>query len=253
MIDLHCHIIPYIDDGARSAHIACAMARHAVRSGVTTVVATPHCNLGRRPNYRDRDYFLALGMFRALLKQEGIGLTVLPGSEVFVRPSNIRALIEENRLVTLNRSRYLLVEFPFACSGRVISQLLDTIARLGLVPVVAHPERYDAVQESPQLVARWFSQGYIIQVNKGSLLGRLGTGAALCSKHLLHHGLIHVIAGDAHDMKYRPTGFRSLIPFLEAEIDREYLRLLLHTNPQRIISDLPIPMPNTSFSKEEFR
>lgn len=253
MIDLHCHIIPYIDDGARSAHIACAMARHAVQSGVTTIVATPHCNLGRRPNYRDREYYMILGMFRALLKQEGIDLTVLPGSEVFVRPSNIRALIEENRLVTLNHSRYLLVEFPFDCSGRVISQLLDAIARRGLVPVVAHPERYDAVQDSPQLVARWFSQGYIIQVNKGSLLGRLGSGADLCSNHLLRHGLVHVIAGDAHDMKYRPTGFRSLISAFEPKIGSEYLRLLLHTNPQRIISDLPIPSPNTSFSKEEFR
>lgn len=253
MIDLHCHIIPYIDDGARSAHIACAMARHAVRSGVTTIVATPHCNLAGRMNYRDRDYFLTLGMFRALLKQEGIDLTVLPGAEVFVRPSNIRALIEADRLVTLNRSRYLLVEFPFDCSGRVISRLLDAIAHRGLVPVVAHPERYDAVQDSPQLVARWFSQGYIIQLNKGSLLGRLGSGAARCSNHLLRHGLAHVIASDAHDPKYRPTGFQSLIPSIEPIVGREYLRLLLRTNPQRIISDLPIPSPNTSFSKEESR
>lgn len=253
MIDLHCHIIPYIDDGARSAHVACAMARHAVKSGVTTVVATPHCNLGRRPNYRDREYFMILGMFRALLKQEGIDLAVLPGAEVFVHPSNIRELIEENRLVTLNRSRYLLVEFPFDCSGEVISSLLDTVARRGLVPVVAHPERYDAVQSRPQLVARWFSQGYIIQVNKGSLLGRLGTGAARCSAQLLRHGLVHVVASDAHDMKYRPPGFQSLLSALEPEVGREYLRLLLQINPQRILSDRPIPIPHTSLPKEEFR
>lgn len=253
MIDLHCHIIPYIDDGAYSAHLACAMARHARKSGVSAIVATPHCDIGSRPNYRDREYFIVLGMFRALLKQTGIDITILPGAEIFVRPSDIRELIEGNRLVTLNHSRYLLVEFPFDCSGKVISQLLDTIAQCGLVPVVAHPERYDAVQRKPQLVARWFSQGYIIQVNKGSLLGRLGSGAALCSNHLLHHGLVHVIASDAHDMKYRPTGFQALIPILEDQIGSEYLQLLLHTNPLRIISDQPIPAPNTSLPKEEFR
>ncbi len=257
MIDLHCHIIPQIDDGAWNAATACAMARHAWRSGVDTIVATPHCNLaGARPNYRDHDYFTILAMFRALLKQHGIPLKVLPGSEVFVHPGNIRELIENRKIVTLNHSRYLLVEFSFGTHGQSICHLLDAIARRGLIPVVAHPERYDAVQDQPDLVARWFAQGYIIQLNKGSLLGRLGQSARQCAMHLLQNGLAHVIASDAHDMKYRPPGFQSLIPAIEPYIGREYLKLLLVDNPKRIISDQPIPKPhkipeNTYFAEEE--
>lgn len=238
MIDLHCHIIPHIDDGARNAHVACAMARHAVECGVKTIVATPHCNLGgRRQNYRGRDYDLAFGLFRALLKQSGIPLELLPGAEVFVHPGNIRALIDRDMLVTLNRSRYLLVEFPFDCEGELISKLLGVISQRGLVPVVAHPERYEAVQLSPRLAALWFSQGYVIQLNCGSLLGRLGQRAQSCGVHLLRHGLAHVIASDAHDTRYRPTGFDALPRQLCSE---DYWRLLLQENPARILSDRPI-------------
>lgn len=241
MIDLHCHILPRVDDGADSAAAACAMAEHALRAGVKTVVATPHCNLrGARLATRGRDYDRALGLFRALLRQHRIPLTVLSGAEVFAHRSNLLPLLESHSLVTLNRSRYLLVEFRFRESGREISSLLAAIARSGLIPVVAHPERYDAVQEHPSLAADWFSRGYILQLNKGSLLGRLGRSAERTSLHLLHHGLAHVIASDAHDPVYRPTGFLSLLPLLERQCPPEYIHLLLEDNPRRIIENQPI-------------
>ena len=245
MIDLHCHIIPKVDDGAPSAEAACAMAEHALRSGVDTVVATPHCNLrGARLTTAGTDYDHAFGMLRALLRQRGIPLTVLPGAELFAHRSNLRQLLDSGRLVTLNRSRYLLVEFRFSEDGEEISALLAAIARRGLIPVVAHPERYEAVQEAPGLVADWFSRGYVIQLNKGSLLGRLGTGAERASLHLLRRGLAHVIASDAHDPVYRPTGFTTLLPFLAQRCPSDYARLLLEENPRRIIQNQPICDPS---------
>ncbi len=238
MIDLHCHIIPWVDDGAENAEIACAMAEHSLRCGVDTVVATPHCNLrGARPNLRGRSYNECLAMFRALLRQHGIPLKVLPGAEVFAHPANLRELIDRRRVVTLNRSRYLLVEFNFSADGETITTLLDTVARRGLIPVVAHPERYEAVQDSPDLAAQWFAKGYLLQLNKGSLLGRLGEGARQAGLHLLRCGLADVIASDAHDIYYRPSGFQSLIPFLKRLCPEEYIDLLLNVNPRRIISD----------------
>lgn len=241
MIDLHCHILPGVDDGAPSAKAACAMARHALRNGVDTIVATPHRNLyGARLGHRPSDTERVLGLFRALLRQRGIPLTVLPGAELFAHRSNLRQLLDTNCYMTLNRSRYLLVEFNFNESAREISALLDMVARRGLIPVVAHPERYAAVQLLPSLVTEWFANGYVIQLNKGSLLGRLGEGAERTAWLLLREGLADVIASDAHDPVHRPTGFVSLLRVLERECPPEYLRILLEKNPQRIIADRPI-------------
>ena len=110
---------------------------------------------------------------------------------------------------------------------------------------MAHPERYTAVQNDARLAAQWFAKGYILQLNKGSLLGRLGAAAERSSHELLSLGLAHVIASDAHDTQYRPTGFVSLLPFLERRCAPEYIELLLETNPQHIIADEPIPVPDT--------
>lgn len=245
MIDLHCHIIPWIDDGAENARVACEMAAHAVRNGVDTIVCTPHCNLNDDiPNLRGRAYDVCFGMFRALVEQHGIPLRVLPGCELFAHRSNLRQVLDEKLVVTLNHSRYLLAEFNFNDSGEYMTGVLDLIARRGLIPVVAHPERYDCVQRDPQLAVSWFAKGYIIQLNKGSILGSLGERAFHAGTHLLASGIAHVIASDAHDTRYRTTGFQSLLPVLERFCPPHYIELLLETNPNRIIHDRQIPAPD---------
>lgn len=244
MIDLHCHIIPWIDDGADDAATACEMASHAVKSGVKTIVATPHCNLSRaQPNFRGHDYNVTISMFRALLRQHKIPLEILPGAELFAHHSNLRRILAEQRAMTLNDSRYLLVEFNFGSSGSDMTDALELISRRALVPVVAHPERYTAVQNDPSLVAHWFHRGYIIQLNKGSILGRLGDGAYETASHLLRAGFAHVIASDAHDTYFRPTGFQSLVPVLRRTCPKEYIDLLLTENPRLIVEDRRILPP----------
>lgn len=241
MIDIHCHILPGIDDGAENAAMACQMARQALDNGVDTVVATPHCNLPRcYPNYRGRRYTECISMFRALLRQEGIPLEVLSGAEVFARRSNLRHLLEENQLVTLNHSRYLLVEFPFEASEADICIMLRQIKERGLVPVIAHPERYVALQNHGALAAQWYEQGYVLQVNKPSLEGRLGISAMETACDLLSMGLAHVIASDAHDLRYRTTGLRTLLHRLERYCSEEYIHDLVEENPRRILSDLEL-------------
>ena len=245
MIDLHCHILPFVDDGARNAAMACKMAEHSLRSGVDIVVATPHCNIEYMPgNFRDRSYWEVFGLFKALLKQHRIPLTVLPGAELFAHRHNLQQLLEEERVVTLNRSRYLLTEFNFHAPAEEISAMLRLIRHKGYIPVIAHPERYSAVQESPRVAEAWFQDGYILQVNKGSILGRLGEGAKHTGRHLLRHGFAHVIASDAHHPYHRPTGFRSLTPVLEQLCSAAYAQLLLQTNPKRIISDKAVVSPD---------
>lgn len=244
MIDLHCHIIPWVDDGADNAAVACQMAMHALHTGVKTIVATPHCNLmGARRNYRGRAYTECISMFRALMRQHHIPIEILPGAELFAHPSNLRQLLDEHLVMTLNDSRYLLVEFNFAVAGEEITDALELISRRALIPVVAHPERYAAVQRDPSLVALWFRKGYIIQVNKGSILGRLGERALSTSLHLLRSGLIHVIASDAHDVYRRPSGFQSILSELSQLCPQEYIDLLLTGNPKAIIENRRILPP----------
>ncbi len=243
MVDLHCHIIPWVDDGAENAETACRMAQIALRNGVDTIVATPHCNLlGARPNQRGRKYAECFSLFRALLRQRDIPLTVLPGAEVFAHSSNLRTLLDEERVVTLNHSRYILLEFNFHSPASNINTLLEASARRGYVPVIAHPERYHAVQSSPGIALQWCEKGYIIQLNKSSLLARLGESACDTAQYLLRAQAAHVIASDAHDVRSRSPGFQSVLPLLGELCTQDYIRDLLEENPRRIISDLKVPI-----------
>lgn len=238
MIDLHCHIIPWVDDGAESAHTACRMAEICLQNGVDTIVATPHSNLvGSRLNYRDRLFTEYFSMFRALLRQHDIPLRVLPGSEVFAHSSNLRELLQEDKVIPLNHSRYLLVEFNFHTSPEMLNRLLRMVRAYGYIPVIAHPERYYAVQEAPGLALQWYDQGYVIQLNKGSLMGRLGQSACETAQYLLSNQSAHVVASDAHDTRGRAPGFRSLLPLLRDFCSPEYIRDLLEGNPFRILTD----------------
>lgn len=243
MIDLHCHILPGVDDGSPNPVASCQMARMAADSGVQTIVATPHCNLpnGRR-NYCSELLLKKMDALDMLVTYYQIPVRILPGAEVLVR-DNFPQLLERKQIITLNHSRYLLVEFYFDVSAAYISQSLEYIQTTGLVPVIAHPERYEAVQQDPMLVSRWFYSGVILQVNKGSLLGRLGRGAHKTSMWLLDHGFAHAVASDAHSPEVRTTNMDALLDFLRAQYPEPYIRLLLEENPRRIIQNQPIPIP----------
>ena len=238
MIDLHCHIMPWVDDGAESAWMACRMAELSLRNGVDIVVATPHCNLkGSRTNYRGRTFTEVFSMFRALLEQHDIPLRVLPGAEIFAHGSNLRELLEEDRVVTLNHSRYLLVEFNFQTPAEELNELLSVVRSYGYIPVIAHPERYVAVQEAPGLAMRWYEKDYVIQLNKGSILGRLGQASCETAHYLLSNQTAHVVASDAHDIRGRAPGFHSLLPVLKDICSHDYVLQLVEENPYKILTD----------------
>ena len=238
MIDLHCHILPGVDDGSPDAEISLSMARHAAESGVTAIAVTPHCNLpGFRRNYRGPDYRRQLNDLRELLTQENIPLRLYSGAEVFADPSNIRTLIEQHELITLGGSRYLLVEFDFGLPGSVLLRTLEAIAQRGLVPVVAHPERYDAVQRDPGLAAWCFSRGMLLQLNKGSLTGMFGRHAKKTARWCLEHGCVHVIASDAHGPYRRTTKLNDGYDVVAEYYGQDAAELLFSENPAAIINN----------------
>ena len=236
MIDIHCHILPDFDDGAADLEESLAMARLAAGSGVEAIVATPH--------FRGEPESLALlpklleshRLLSQAVRSEGISLALLPGAEILCLPQTPE-LARGHVLPTLGDTRYLLTEFYFDESPARISAMLRTLTDCGYSPVVAHPERYEAVQHTPGLLETWFRAGYVIQLNKGSVLGSFGSRAQRTADIALRHGFAHLIASDAHSALRRTTDMSRLRLRLREKCPPEYVRILLEKNPQRLIQN----------------
>ncbi len=241
MVDLHCHILPGVDDGAENMEEALQMARMAADSGVREIIATPHCNLPYAPRKNYMSYALQERMeqFREAVHQARIPVSVSPGAEVLCT-ADLEFLLQRGKLPTLAGSRYLLMEFFFDETMDYMTDRLSCVAAEGLIPVVAHPERYDAVQRNPYALEQWFVSGYVLQLNKGSILGQLGRGAEAAANWLLSQGLAHAVASDAHTSVTRTPHMGQIREYLEDTCGPDYARLLLHTNPGRILRDRPV-------------
>jgi protein-tyrosine phosphatase len=146
MIDLHCHILPGLDDGSQSLEESLEMAAMAAGHGIRKIVATPHCITGAA-----RTVTQNVAMLQQLLEEVGIPLQIYPGMGIFGTYDTAR-LLQEKKLLTLNGSRYPLVEFHFQSDGEEETWILRSICKLGFTPIVAHPERYGYVQQNPGLI-----------------------------------------------------------------------------------------------------
>lgn len=233
IIDMHTHILPGVDDGARTMEDSLEMARVAVNSGVRVMVATPHSN--REPRFASQ----VESRVRALqyrLRCEGIPLRVLPGMEIFV-DRDTPARLAEGELLPLNGTRYALVEFSFEEDPLFIDESLHEVRAARFVPVVAHPERYACVGEDPQMAAEWRRRGYGVQVNKGSLLGRFGERIQHTAVKLLMDGLVTAVASDAHSPEVRTPDMAPMARFLSEALSPAAERTLLWDNPRRLLAD----------------
>lgn len=240
MIDLHCHILPGVDDGSSSEEESCRMARLAVESGVTAVCATPHCNVpGCFDNYRTEaleERFLCLAR---LLGERDIPLRLYAGMEVYVTPETPRHLLE-GKLLTLGGSRYLLVEFGFEAPFSFAQRMLEEISAAGAVPVVAHPERYRFAQEDRGCLLRWIEAGWALQINKGSLFGRFGRRAARTAHWCLGEGCMHLIGSDAHSPYRRTPWLEDARSYVAEYTAPEIADFLLEENPRHMLENAPI-------------
>ena len=171
MIDIHAHILPGIDDGAEDMYDTLEMARMAADSGVDKIIATPHCNIpGMYGNYFGREYIDRYESVVRAVRKEKIPIEILPGMEVF-STEDLPELIVNHKIMPLNQSRYILMEFAFDEDPEFADSILKRVEEVGARPVIAHAERYEFIQDYPQIAYRWFRKGYVIQANKGSFLG----------------------------------------------------------------------------------
>ena len=235
MIDLHCHILPGLDDGAQSLEESLTMARVAVEGGITSLAATPHCR-----EDRTQEVYAAWHLLRDALLESNIPLRLFPGMEIFGTPETAR-LLREGRLFTLNGSRYPLVEFHFQSDGEEETWILRSICKLGFTPIVAHPERYGYVQQNPGLIDQWYRMGCRMQVNRGSLLGRFGSRAGRMGMELVERGFAVLVASDGHSPQIRSPWLEDVRVLLAEEVSPLCARVLLTDNPRRILRDEELP------------
>lgn len=239
MTDIHCHILPDYDDGAEDTEQALSMAKMAAESGVTDIVATPHFTGSW--SYEDEITQIKerFAQFKRETEAAGIPVNIYCGAEILCTDQT-PFMAEEKKLPTINGTNYLLLEFRFDESAAFMNEILSGISKAGFVPVIAHPERYGAVQRDLRLAERWFSLGFVLQLNKGSILGAFGSRARAAANALISRGLAHIIASDAHSDEFRTPHMGAIAAWLEENCDDEYTGILLERNPRRLINGEPM-------------
>lgn len=233
MVDVHCHILPGVDDGAENLEESLEMAGIAADCGVTDLVATPHFQGDGQDAKLLEMFYRRFRLLEETLKEERIPLRLHLGAEILCTVDTIR-LAQDRELPTISDTDYVLCEFFFDAPFDYMDEILEGIAEAGYLPVVAHPERYGAIQRDPRRVAHWFRKGYVIQVNKGSILGSFGSRVQEAARWLLEAGFVHVIASDAHSSRRRTTDLSRLRSWLLEHYSGEYVNMLLEENPRRL-------------------
>lgn len=236
MIDIHCHPLPGVDDGAKSLEVAIAMCKMAAEDGTTHLVATPHCNY--KYEFDPRVNRAKIAEIQAAI---GAKPQLLLGCDFHLSYDNIQMLVENHTDFTINETLYVLVEFGEFFIPDQIDRVFYDIECAGLIPILTHPERNPTFQSKPDLVHHYISRGCLCQVTAKSFTGGFGSTPRRFAEKWLKNNWIHVFASDAHDLKYRPpilSECRQKVAEMQGE---EAAVRLLEKNPEAIINGKPLP------------
>jgi protein-tyrosine phosphatase len=240
VIDLHCHLLPGLDDGPATMEESIALAERLVAEGVETVVATPHVS----PDYPTSAAAMAAGVaeVRAALSTAGVPLSVAPGAEIsFSMLGELSP--DELRSLALGGADALLLESPYNAAAPFLEEAVFDVQVTGFRAVLAHPERSPVFQGQPDRVATLVERGALCCVNAGSLSGRFGTRVRATGLELFRRGLVHAVASDAHDLAGRPPTLRDAFPDLEADLPgiAAQARWYAREVPAALLAGEPLP------------
>lgn len=226
MIDIHCHILPGIDDGAQTLDDSLKMAKQAVSEGIHTIIATPHNQNGKYINEK-LSVIERVDQLNLQLKKEAIPLTILPGQESRIYGELIEDYINDKVLSLNNKNKYVFIEFPSNQVPRYSEQLLFDVQAEGLTPIIVHPERNVKFIENPDLLYNLVNKGSLTQVTAGSLTGRFGKKIKKFSSDIIQANLAHAIASDAHNISGRNFFMAEAMEVLEKDFGLDMLYLFL--------------------------
>jgi protein-tyrosine phosphatase len=256
LIDLHCHILPGLDDGARDLGVALDMARIAAADGIQTIVCTPHILPGLYHNTGPRIRF-ATDQLRDALAESNIGIDLFSGSDAHMTTCFTEKLVA-GEILPLARSRYVLVEPPRHVAPIQLEAFFSQILIAGYVPVLTHPERLTWVGTGYRTIKRIARSGAWMQITSDSLVGKFGRQARYWAERMLDEGLVHLLASDAHDIHSRPPILSAGRQAVARRLGEHEAKKMVSTRPRGVIenaapSHLPLPpdcisaeLPNTA-------
>lgn len=234
MIDLHFHCLPGIDDGPDTWDAAVALCRRAAEEGTTSIVATPHVLRDGWLNEDQRDRDELILKLNTLL---GGVPAILPGCEFFYSydAPELWEQGAEGPLTGLNRSSYLLLEFPGTLVPRDADNVIHELMVLGVTPVIAHPERNLEFARDPDLLARFVAKGAITQITASSLTGEFGRPPLVASGEFYRRGLVHLVASDAHNLVRRPPRLAAARERVRKDWGEAVEEILFEMNPLAVV------------------
>lgn len=227
--DIHCHILPGLDDGARSWDEACAMAKMAVANGIRTIIATPH--QGGTFSHNSAEVICRrIEEFQSLLAQHSISLEVLPGADVRLSNELMRDIVRGRATTLANHRKHLLLDLPHE-RYVPMEPLIEDLARAGMATILSHPERNQGLLKKRDLLERLVDRGCLMQVTSGSLLGTFGPKCQDLAVWMLSRGLVHFVATDAHGMHSRRPLLQRVYERLAELVGRDEAEVLCCRNP----------------------
>lgn len=240
MIDLHCHILPEMDDGSQSLEMSLQMCQIARQNGIKHIVCTPHIetagDIGGFLRARDEK----LAELQDIINRRDMGISLYPGAEVYV-DDDIYFSSGLKRLA-INGSRYILVEFSFRnVSMKRFIGYLNAILDMGLIPIVAHPERYEYFQFDYDAVNNLIRNGVLFQINAASLASLDGPQEFELAYALAYTGAASFIGTDAHSSRFRMNDLLNMMNFFPPDISQQNMQMMVHDAAKCVLQDTPLP------------
>ena len=232
-IDIHCHIMPGVDDGSPDMATSLEMLRIADNNGITHLILTPH-HKPMHHNVSPEHNVAYRKQIQEAAKAEGIKAKLFSGNEIYYSDETMEELLQ-GKICSLAGSDYVLVEFHPTNPYKAIQNAMYRVQAAGFIPIIAHVERYSDIVSNPARVRDLIEMGCYIQVNASSIMGKYGLGISHFTKKLLKDELVHFIASDAHDTGRRAPQLLDCRNYVERKFGEDYALQLFFTNPANVI------------------
>ena len=235
MIDIHSHIIPNVDDGARSVEETFNILKEAQEAGFTDVILTSHFLL----NYYEtnaQELIFWKEKLQEILKKQGTKINLHSGMEIYIT-NQMEELLENKKILTLANSRYMLIELPLATNVKYFDYVVYYLEAKGIKPIIAHPERYKCVQKDPDIVEEYIEKGCLIQCNYGSIVNLYGREAEKTIKTLLKKNQVHFLGSDVHRENGTYLIILVAIKKIRKIIGENKINELTTINPKKILQN----------------
>ena len=235
MIDIHSHIIPNVDDGARSVEETFNILKEAQEAGFTDVILTSHFLL----NYYEtnaQELIFWKEKLQEVLKKQGTKINLHSGMEKYIT-NQMEELLENKKILTLANSRYMLIELPLATNVKYFDYVVYYLEAKGIKPIIAHPERYKCVQKDPDIVEEYIEKGCLIQCNYGSIVNLYGREAEKTIKTLLKKNQVHFLGSDVHRENGTYLIILDAIKKIRKIIGENKINEITTINPKKILQN----------------